>query len=242
MSWTKEDQAKLREYQTAQMTVKEIAKKMGKPSEWIRSELENMGYKPIEEKEKPEKSEFLNGTVKISKKPYARITTGIEKKCLEMRDEGLSILQISKRLNIGCSSISRIFKKYNKKKPSQINEDFEAAVNEMIEEIKEEKEVKLTDTEKEPAPVATVTDSSREKEVSLTNDNTNAPKCQSLTGVKMVGILEDLLHELYDETVEITSLGADTEHCDIRFTQGGREYGINFGLVGGMPRYEEVRK
>ena len=242
MSWTKEDQAKLREYQTAQMTVKEIAKKMGKPADFIRSELRSMGYKPIESKPKPEKSEFLNGAVKIGKKPYTRITTGIEKKCLEMRDEGLSILQISKELNIGCSSISRIFKKYNKKKPSQINEDFEAAVNEMIEEMKEEKEV-ASITEKEPAPVATVTDSTVEKEVLITiNDNTNVPKCQSLTGVKMVGILEDLLHELYDETVEITSLGADTERCDIRFTQGGREYGINFGLVGGMPRYEEVRK
>lgn len=242
MSWTKEDQAKLREYQTAQMTVKEIAKKMGKPADFIRSELRSMGYKPIEQKSKPEKSEFLNGPVKIGKKPYTRITTGIEKKCLEMRDQGLSIFQISKELDIGCSSISRIFKKYGKKKPSQINEDFEAAVDEMIAEMKEEKSVKLTDTEKEPAPIAAEADSSREKEVLTNNDITEKPKCQALSGIKMMMELEAMLGEVYGRDAEIVSVSADAEHCDIDFEHEGVRYSLTFGIRQTLPEYREGRK
>lgn len=60
MSWTKEDQARLRTLHTKQLTVKEIAKEMQKPQELIRSELKAMGYKPIEQKEKPE-SDILKG-------------------------------------------------------------------------------------------------------------------------------------------------------------------------------------
>ena len=265
MSWTKEDQAKLREYQTAQMTVKEIAKKMGKPADFIRSELRSMGYGPIESKPKPEKSEFLNGAVKIERKPYARITTAVEKRVCELRESCHTTTQIAMTLNIAQQTVANILKRngyptgrgqYHKltledvnppeqklDKPSQINREFEAAVNEMIAEMKEEKAVKLTDAEKEPAPVATVTDSTVEKEVLITtNDNTNAPKCQSLTGIKMMMEIEAMLGEVFGRDAELVSVSADAERCDIRFTQGGREYGINFGLVGGMPRYEEVRK
>lgn len=242
MSWTKEDQAKLREYQTAQMTVKEIAKKMGKPADFIRSELRSMGYKPIEQKSKPEKSEFLNGPVKIGKKPYTRITTGIEKKCLEMRDQGLSIFQISKELDIGCSSISRIFKKYGKKKPSQINEDFEAAVDEMIAEAREGKA--MTVTEKEPAPIAAETDSAMlEKEVLFNNDNINIKKSQPLTGVRMLGELENLLNELFTGSVEITSLSGELDVASIKFRLDGEGYWISFGPQQEVPVYgKEVVK
>lgn len=55
-----------------------------------------------------------------------------------------------------------------KKKPSQINEDFDKAVNEMI-----------TEAKKEPAPAATDTSSTSENISSLyPNDNTDEPKSQ----------------------------------------------------------------
>ena len=259
MSWTKEDQAKLREYQTAMMTVKEIAQKMGKPKEFICAELEAMGYRPIESKPKAE-SDFLNGfkTVEIPKRTRRKVTPEVEKQVCELREKRFTFKQIADKLNIGSEqTVLNVLKRNgyptgrgqyhkiipDKSKPSQINQDFEAAVNEMIAEMKEEKAVNAK--EKEPAPVATVTDSDDTiRKVSLDNNNIIPPKCQSLTGVKMVGVLEDLLHELYDESVEITSLNADTERCEIRFEQKGTAYWINFGAMQELPVYNggEVRK
>lgn len=64
---TKEEQGKLRELHTAQMTVAEISQKLQKPEAEIRAELDAMGYRPIEERLKAE-SEFLMGkSVEIPK-------------------------------------------------------------------------------------------------------------------------------------------------------------------------------
>ena len=78
MSWTKEDQARLRTLQTSRLTIDETAKEMQKPQGWIRAALEDMGYKPIEVREKPE-SEFLKSfkPVDISKKK-TKITPELE--------------------------------------------------------------------------------------------------------------------------------------------------------------------
>lgn len=53
MSWTKEDSGKLMEYYTAQMTVKEIAKKMGKPEQRIRDELNSRGAHRSKQSQSP---------------------------------------------------------------------------------------------------------------------------------------------------------------------------------------------
>lgn len=243
MSWTKEDQAKLREYQTAQMTVKEIAVKMQRPQQLIRAELEAMGYKSIEDKPKPE-SEFLKGKepVKVGRKPYAKITPEIEQKVCELSGQGKSQMQIAIKLDICLSSVKRIMQKHkaDKPKPSQINEDFEAAVNEMIAEAREEKA--MTVTEKEPAPSAN--DASSEKkdsETLSTNDsNTEPPKSQVLSGIKMKMELEAMLGEVYGRDAEIVYVNADAEHCDIGFAYRGREYSLLFAQREEVPEYDRA--
>lgn len=258
MSWTKEDQAKLREYQTAQMTVKEIAEKMHHPKQWIRDELKRMGYTPIETKPKPE-SEFLTGfqPVEIKRKPYAKITTSVEKKVCELREKCMTTTQIAKKLNIAQQTVSNILKRngYSTKrgeyhklsleditetkedkpmKAAKVNEEFDKAVSEMIAEAKE----------KEPAPVAAETDSAMvEKEVLFNNDNINIKKSQPLTGVRMLGELENLLREIFTEQLEITSLSGELDVASIKFRLDGEGYWISFGPQQEVPVYgKEVRK
>lgn len=259
MSWTKKDQAKLREYQTAQMTVKEIAVKMQRPQQLIRAELEAMGYKPIEDKPKAE-SEFLTGfqPVEIKRKPYAKITTSVEKKVCELREKCMTTTQIAKKLNIGSQqTVANILKRngYSTKrgeyhklsleditktkedkpmKVAKVNEEFDKAVSEMIAEAKE----------KEPAPIAAETDSAMvEKEVLFNNDNINIKKSQPLTGVRMLGELENLLREIFTEQLEITSLSGELDVASIKFRLDGEGYWISFGPQQDVPMYgKEVRK
>ena len=241
MSWTKENQAKLREYQTAQMTVKEIAVKMQRPQQLIRAELEAMGYKPIEDKPKPE-SEFLKGKepVKVGRKPYAKITPEIEQKVCELSGQGKSQMQIAIKLDICLSSVKRIMQKHkaDKPKPSQINEDFEAAVNEMIAEAREEKA--MTVTEKEPAPSANDA-SSKEitPAISTINDTTEKPESQApaLTGIKMMMEVEAMLGEVFGRDAQIIDINANGDHCDIGFTYHGREYSVLFAEREEVPDY-----
>lgn len=256
MSWTKEDTAKLREYQTAQMTVKEIAEKMHHPKQWIRDELKRMGYTPIESKPEPEKSEFLKGfkPVEIKRRPYAKITSSIEKKVCELREQCFTTTQIAEKLNIGSQqTVSNILKRngYSTKrgeyhklsleditetkedkpmKAAQVNEDFEKAVNEMIAEAKE----------KEPAPSANDT-SSKEitSGISTINDTTDKPESQApaLTGIKMMMEIEAMLGEVFGRDAEIIDINANSDHCDIGFTYHGREYSVLFAEREEVPDY-----
>lgn len=176
MSWTKEDQARLRTLHTKQLTVKEIAKEMQKPQELIRSELKAMGYKPIEQKEKPE-SDILKGKgpVEIPKRTYQKITPELEKKICELRDKCFTIGQIAIKLSIKSDSTVRHVLKRNgyptapgkyhkqdaagqtgtkkdKPKPAQVNKEFAAAVDQMIAEAeikKEENEMTLNEAFKD---------------------------------------------------------------------------------------------
>lgn len=101
MSWTKEDQARLRTLHTKCMTVKEIAKEMQKPQGWIRDELKAMGYKPIETREKPESEFLLNKQkTKIPKRSYTKITPEIEKRVCELREQCFTTYQIADKLHI----------------------------------------------------------------------------------------------------------------------------------------------
>ena len=254
MSWTKEDTAKLREYQTAQMTVKEIAEKMHHPKQWIRDELKRMGYTPIESKPKPE-SEFLKGKepVKIERKPYAKITTAVEKRVCELRESCHTTTQIAMTLNIAQQTVSNILKRngYSTKrgeyhklsleditetkedkpmKAAQVNEDFEKAVDQMIAEAKE----------KEPASAATDT-SSKEitPAISTINDTTEKPESQApaLTGIKMMMEIEAMLGEVFGRGAEIIGINANSDHCDIGFTYHGREYSVLFAEREEVPDY-----
>lgn len=246
MSWTKKDQAKLREYQTAQMTVKEIAVKMQRPPELIRAELEAMGYRPIESKPVPE-SEFLKGREPVAipytpdKRSYQKTSPEMREKFIELRMAGRTYQQIANLTGVKMTTVKSAVMKYLKEqaqkqikedKPVKINEEFEAAVNEMMAEAKEE----------EPAPVAADTSSKQEitPVISTTNNTIRTKKSQALSGVKMIGVLDDLLNDLFGENAEVVSMVADAEHCDIGFAYQGREYSIFFAQREEVPEYDRA--
>lgn len=257
-TWTKEDQAKLREYQTSMLTVSEIADKMQKDKREIRQELVKMGYLPIEKKPKPEKSEFLKGgAVTIPRREYTKITPETEIRVCELREQCFTTVQIADKLNIRSpQTVSNILKRngYSTKrgefhklrlqdlqdqeetkedkpmKPAQINEEFDKAVNEMIAEAKE----------KEPAPSANDT-SSKEitPAISTINNTTEKPESQApaLTGIKMMMEIEAMLDEVFGRDAEIIDINANSDHCDIGFTYHGREYSLLFAEREEVPDY-----
>lgn len=200
MTYNKHTQAKLREYHTARMTVAEIAEKLHLPKDFVRRELNEMGYRPIEAREQPE-SEFLKGRklVNVSKKSV-KVTPELERRLCELRDKKFSTRQIADKLGISQPTVCRTLKrlgytgknldKRNKTKEDitgntetkedkpmkpQINKDFDAAVNQMIAEAKE----------KEPAPAATGTSSEQEivPVIPTTNNTTETPKSQALSAI-----------------------------------------------------------
>ena len=252
MSWTKEDSAKLREYQTAQMTVAEIAEKMQKKKSDIRRELVSMGYLPKEIKPQPEPSEFLKAfkPVEIKRKPYAKITTSVEKRVCELRESCHTTTQIAQKLNIAQQTVSNILKRngYSTKrgeyhqlsldkqeikedKPVKVNEDFEKAVDQMIAEAKE----------KEPVPSANDTSSEQDiTPVIPTIDNTTvSPKSQApaLTGIKMMIEIEAMLGVVFGRDAQIIDINANSDHCDIGFSYHDREYSVLFAEREEVPDY-----
>lgn len=227
--WTKEDQARVRTLHTKQMTVKEIAEKMGKPQEVVRAALEDMGYKPIESKPVPEASEFTGKRVEIPKKPYRKTTTADVTKILELKVQGISNRGIAARLGMSKSSVTYALAKYKEDKPmkaAQINEEFDKAVDEMIADAKE----------KEPAPSANdaspkeVT-SNEDNHLSHLNDTTKEPESQAITAITGVSMIESMLHEWLGAEADITYLHAERQIGEIRFLHEGREYAFTFGEV-----------
>lgn len=258
MTWTKKDQAKLREYQTAQMTVAEIAGKMDKPAELIRAELDAMGYRPIESKPKPE-SEFLKGfqPVEIPKHKYRRITPETEQKICELRDQCFTLDQIAVKLNIASTTVKKIlvrngyptergkYHKTEQDKPGKINKEFDAAVDQMIEEAQakedaqemtikevfEDIDKKFSGKEKEPAPSANDASSAEITPViPIINDSTPEPKSQEsgLSGIGMMISIESMLDDYLGSESEMTEVRADRDRCTIRFVYAGKEYTILF--------------
>ena len=240
--WTKEDQARVRTLHTKQMTVKEIAEEMGKPQGVVRAALEDMGYKPIETKEKPE-SEFLKSfkPVDISKKK-TKITSELEAKACELREQKFNMYQIADKLHISQPTVSRILKKHGfsgknldtkpetkedkPMKAAQINEEFDKAVDEMIADAKE----------KEPAPSAN--DASSKGVIDVKNETSSQPydttepqKSQALTAIAGISMIESMLHEWLGAEADITYLHAERQIGEIRFLHEGREYAFTFGEV-----------
>lgn len=255
MSWSKDELGRLREYQTAQMTVSEIAAKMQKKKSDVRRELVSMGYLPIEIKQKPE-SEFLSGkTVEIPKRTYTRITPETEKKICELREQCFTIGQIKIKLNLHDeSTVRKVLKrngyptergKYHKEtkedtagqtgteedkpmKAAQINEDFDKAVNEMIAEAKE----------KEPASVGADTSSEvrNSPNISTSNDTTETRKSQVLSGIGGLNTIEGALDEWLGNEAEIVAVYANKGQAELTFIYDSQEYVFSFGMKG-VPEY-----
>ena len=139
-------------------------------------------------------------------------------KIVELRQQGKTHKEIADELGIGTATVNRYL---HKDKPSQINKDFDQAVDEMIAE-----------TKKEPAPAATDTSSSNENINSLyPNDTIDEPKSQALNGVDFIGLFEGMLHEGYGDKAKIVKVNADKEKASVVFECEGRAYGLNFGLA-----------
>ena len=182
-------------------TVEEIAQTAGLEVETVREFLSA--------RESSEKKPLFGGNKKISTKTIAKIN--------ELRQQGKTHKEIADELGIGTATVSR----YLHKKPAQINEDFDKAVNEMI-----------TEAKKEPAPAATDTSSISENINSLyPNDNTDELKSQALNGVDFIGLFEGMLHEGYGDKAKIVKVSADKEKASVVFECEGKDYGLNFGLA-----------
>lgn len=135
-------------------TVEEIAQTAGIDVETVREFLSARSS---------EKKPLFGGNKKITTKTIAKIN--------ELRQQGKTHKEIADELGIGTATVNRYL---HKDKPSQINEDFDKAVNEMI-----------TEAKKEPAPAATDTSSSNENINSLyPNDTIDEPKSQALKAAK----------------------------------------------------------
>lgn len=152
MALTKEKNIAIAAMNAKGMCIEAIAKKAGINKDEVRESLENKGRSYIELgiMSKEEKTEYIK----------------------ELGRNGKAIVDIMELTGLGKTSVyNYLFGDKDKKcpaKPSQINEDFDKAVNEMI-----------TEAKKEPAPAATDTSSSNENINSLyPNDSTDEPKSQ----------------------------------------------------------------
>lgn len=131
-------------------TVEEIAQTAGIDVETVREFLSARSS---------EKKPLFGGNKKITTKTIAKIN--------ELRQQGKTHKEIADKLGIGTATVNRYL---HKDKPSQINKDFDQAVDEMIAE-----------TKKEPAPAATDTDSEMKNEIkhiSTNNDSIDLDVCQ----------------------------------------------------------------
>lgn len=136
-----------------------------------------------------------------------------------MEITGLSRSVLYTLIPVGKDSKDKKPRKF--KKSSQVNKDFDQAINEMIAE-----------TKKEPAPAATDTSSSNENINSLyPNDTIDEPKSQALNGVDFIGLFEGMLHEGYGDKAKIIKVSADKEKASVVFECEGKDYGLNFGLA-----------
>jgi hypothetical protein len=255
---TKAQQGKLRELQTAQMTVAEIAETMNMKKSDVRKGLVAMGYVPIETKQ-PAESEFLKGfkPVEIPKRSYRRITPDVERRICELREQCFTCEQIKNKLNI-CSSesVRQILIKngystkrgeFHKIKATSINKDFDAAIDQMIEEAevqKEEKEVIIAEAlkdEKEPATAAAVTDSVEKQEITPiipdNNHTTSEPESQPLSGVAALNLMQTMISDWTGMAANIVSLFADKDVAELVFIFEGKEYLCQFGQKG-VPEYD----
>lgn len=148
MQLTREKKCQIAALGAKGKTVEEIAQTAGVDVETVREFFSG--------RESSEKKPLFGGNKKITTKTIAKIN--------ELRQQGKTHKEIADELGIGTATVNRYL---HKDKPSQINEDFDKAVNEMIAEAK-----------KEPAPAATDTSSNENINSLYPNDNTDELKSQ----------------------------------------------------------------
>lgn len=119
--------------------------------------------------------------------------------------EGMMQKDIAEKLGISRASVCKILKK----------ESF-----------------RLEETEKEPAPVAADTDSEvrNSPNISTSDNTTEVPKCQGLSGISGLSCLESALDEWLGlgQEAEIVSIEGDREKAYLRFLHEGQIYEMGF--------------
>lgn len=125
------------------------------------------------------------GNVEVPEKKrggHNKISELIKAKIVELKQQGKSDAAVAKELGIGSATVNRTWNKYKSEsegKPVKINEEFEKAVDEMIEESKgkeitEERE----EMPKEKAPETAKAAPSAEEKVLQDKDSILLRKCQ----------------------------------------------------------------
>ena len=90
--------------------------------------------------------------------------------------------------------------------------------------------------EKEPAAVATATDSNKDlhENPPIAKDTTFSAECQALRGVEMIGVMQSMLIAAegdFGNEIDIMALKADSDTASITFRYGGTAYDLSFGLA-----------
>jgi len=134
------------------------------------------------------------GNVEVPEKKrggHNKISELIKAKIVELKQQGKSDAAVAKELGIGKSSVYRTWTEHKGEgKPSKINEEFEKAVDEMIEESKgkeitEERE----EMPKEKAPETAKAAPNAEEKVLQDKDSTLLRKCQEELETIMHGLM-----------------------------------------------------
>lgn len=89
-------------------------------------------------------------------------------------------------------------------------------------------------TEKEPAAVATATDSKENDLHVYVQDTTTLAECQALRGVEMIGVMQSMLIAAegdFGNEIDIMALKADSDTAELVFKYGGKAYQLSFGIA-----------
>lgn len=124
---------------------------------------------------------------------HNRISELIKAKIVELKQQGKSDAAVAKELGIGSATVNRTWNKYKSEsedKPVKINEEFEKAVDEMIEESKNREIIEeREEMPKEKAPETAKAAPSAEEKVLQDKDSTLLRKCQEELKIIMDSLL-----------------------------------------------------
>ena len=124
---------------------------------------------------------------------HNKISELIKAKIVELKQQGKSDAAVAKELGIGSATVNRTWNKYKSEsegKPVKLNEEFEKAVDEMIEESKNKEIIEeRKEMPKEKAPEAEKAAPSAEEKVLQDKDSTLLRKCQEELETIMHGLM-----------------------------------------------------
>jgi hypothetical protein len=162
------------------------------------AELTGLNAKKVNEIifKKAEEELLEVGNVEVPEKKrggHNKISELIKAKIVELKQQGKSDAAVAKELGIGSATVNRTWNKHKSEsegKSVKVNEEFEKAVDEMIEESKgkeitEERE----EMPKEKAPETAKAAPSAEEKVLQDKDSTLLRKCQEELAIIMHGLM-----------------------------------------------------